>query len=138
MGIPGFNVWFAGEHKNAYVPLGKVRVDHLYIDLNSVLHNVMRKAKNHNHFHKLLHKRLHGILDATCPTKSVMLAVDGPAPLAKLLTQRDRRKVSKFIMKVVEREQQRELELQEQGQGQQADQEQQQQQQGQQGQQQQG
>ncbi|PNH06347.1 5'-3' exoribonuclease 1 [Tetrabaena socialis] len=92
MGIPGFNVWFAGEHKNAYVPLGKVRVDHLYIDLNSVLHNVMRKAKNHNHFHKLLHKRLHGILDATCPTKSVMLAVDGPAPLAKLLTQRDRRK----------------------------------------------
>jgi hypothetical protein len=33
------------------------------------------------------------VLDATNPQKSVMLAVDGPAPLAKLLTQRERRKV---------------------------------------------
>ncbi|KAG2491419.1 hypothetical protein HYH03_010208 [Edaphochlamys debaryana] len=92
MGIPGFNTWFSEKYGKAYVPLGKVRVDHLYIDLNSVLHTVMRKARNHNHFHKLLHKRLHAILDATNPTKSVMLAVDGPAPLAKLLTQRERRK----------------------------------------------
>ena len=52
-----------------------------------------RAARNHNHFHKLLHKRMHAILDATSPTKSVMIAVDGPAPLAKLLTQRERRKV---------------------------------------------
>lgn len=50
-------------------------------------------ARNHNHFHKMLHKRLHGILESTQPTKSVMIAVDGPAPLAKLLTQRERRKV---------------------------------------------
>ncbi|KXZ51587.1 hypothetical protein GPECTOR_12g550 [Gonium pectorale] len=92
MGIPGFNVWFSEKYAKAYVPLGRVRVDHLYIDLNSVLHTVMRRARNHNHFHKLLHKRLHSILDVTGPTKSVMIAVDGPAPLAKLLTQRDRRK----------------------------------------------
>ncbi|KAG2440154.1 hypothetical protein HXX76_004267 [Chlamydomonas incerta] len=92
MGIPGFNTWFSETYPKAYVPMGNVRVDHLYIDLNSVLHTVMRRARNHNHFHKLLHKRLHAILDATSPTKSVMVAVDGPAPLAKLLTQRERRK----------------------------------------------
>ncbi|MEW5302265.1 MAG: hypothetical protein WDW36_005067 [Sanguina aurantia] len=95
MGIPGFNVWFSNQHKDAYLPLSRVRVDHLYIDMNSVLHNVMRQAKSRQQFHKLLHQRLNGILDVTSPVKSVMLAVDGPAPLAKLLTQRDRRKTSK-------------------------------------------
>lgn len=44
MGIPGFSAWFASENKQAYVPLGQLRVDHLYIDMNSVLHNVMRKG----------------------------------------------------------------------------------------------
>jgi 5'-3' exonuclease len=45
-------------------------------------------------FHTLLHQRLDAILQLTNPRKSVMLAIDGPAPLAKLMTQRERRKVS--------------------------------------------
>lgn len=44
MGIPGFNLWFSNKHKDAYLPLSRVRVDHLYIDMNSVLHNVMRQG----------------------------------------------------------------------------------------------
>ena len=45
MGIPGFSLWFSSKNKEAYVPLDTVRVDHLYIDLNSVLHTVLRRGE---------------------------------------------------------------------------------------------
>lgn len=57
------------------------------------LNAVAAAGKSWEKFHKRLHSRLNAILDMTKPRKSVMLAVDGPAPLAKLLTQRERRKV---------------------------------------------
>lgn len=40
MGIPGFNTWFYENNKQAYVPLQQLKVDHLYVDMNSLLHNV--------------------------------------------------------------------------------------------------
>ena len=39
-------------------------------------------------FHVLLFRELDRILARTQPRKSVVFALDGPAPLAKLLTQR--------------------------------------------------
>jgi 5'-3' exonuclease len=57
---------------------------------NSISHPA---AENYDKYHALLHKRLDAIMRLTNPRKSVMLAIDGPAPLAKLITQRDRRKV---------------------------------------------
>lgn len=50
-------------------------------------------ARNLDNYHELLYKRLDRLLNVTQPCKSVMLAIDGPAPLAKLMTQRERRKV---------------------------------------------
>lgn len=46
-----------------------------------------------DHFHSLMFIKLDAILTATQPRKSVLFALDGPAPLAKLMTQRARRKV---------------------------------------------
>lgn len=65
MGIPGFSLWFNEQHNYAYVPLSQVQVDHLYLDMNSILHTVMRNCTSYDHFHKLLHKRLHMILEST-------------------------------------------------------------------------
>ncbi|KAL6751305.1 XRN 5'-3' exonuclease N-terminus-domain-containing protein [Haematococcus lacustris] len=92
MGIPGFNSWFAENNKRSYVTLSSVKVDHVYLDLNSILHTAMRNSTSWEKFHKRLHAVLNGVMDVIEPRKSVMLAVDGPAPLAKLLTQRERRK----------------------------------------------
>jgi 5'-3' exonuclease len=50
-------------------------------------------ARNLDHYHEVLYKRMDRLLNVTQPRKSVMLAIDGPAPLAKLMTQRERRKV---------------------------------------------
>ena len=63
-----------------------------YIDLASTLHTVTRKAYSRNAFHMLLHKRLDELIDSLQPQKRVVIAMDGPAPLAKLLEQRRRRK----------------------------------------------
>jgi 5'-3' exonuclease len=56
-------------------------------------HPYIHAADCYDKYHALLHKRLDAIMRLTNPRKSVMLAIDGPAPLAKLITQRDRRKV---------------------------------------------
>ena len=49
-------------------------------------------AKSEGHFAILIFSRLDALLRDTRPRRSVVLALDGPAPLAKLLTQRLRRK----------------------------------------------
>lgn len=111
MGVPGFNSWFAGKHRHAYVSCFNKSWDHVYIDMASILHAAMKKgvqlttvlgvlaeqnvlmcsvpaASNLPHFHKILFARLDSIMALASPRKSVMFALDGPAPLAKLLTQR--------------------------------------------------
>lgn len=115
MGVPGFNTWFARHHRQAYVAYAGRSWDHLYIDMASILHSTMKSgkalawllptllackdktrtymstlfaARNLPHFHKMLFLRLDSIMALTSPKKSVMFAMDGPAPLAKLLTQR--------------------------------------------------
>ncbi|KAG1676125.1 hypothetical protein FOA52_004965 [Chlamydomonas sp. UWO 241] len=92
MGIPGYSLWFHAQNADCYLPLSQFVIDHVYIDANSLLHNALRSSKSWEHFHKNLHIRLNRVLESINPRKSVMIAVDGPAPLAKLLTQRERRK----------------------------------------------
>ena len=45
-------------------------------------------ARNVSRFHIALYRQLDEVLNRTHPRKSVVFALDGPAPLAKLLTQR--------------------------------------------------
>ncbi|KAL0025515.1 hypothetical protein WJX77_008035 [Trebouxia sp. C0004] len=91
MEVPGFNTWFARNNRHAYVSYFNMKWDHVYIDMASVLHSAMKSARNLPHFHKILFARLDSIMASAAPQKSVMFALDGPAPLAKLLTQRRRR-----------------------------------------------
>jgi hypothetical protein len=58
-----------------------------------VLCLLLLPARNLDSYHEVLYKRMDKLLNVTQPRKSVMLAIDGPAPLAKLMTQRERRKV---------------------------------------------
>lgn len=45
MGIPGFNIWFNETYQSSYDRLGNVEIDHVYIDMNSILHNTLRSAR---------------------------------------------------------------------------------------------
>jgi len=51
MGIPKFNSWFHAAHAPAYVRLdgpdgpGTGGADHVYVDMNSVLHSALRQVR---------------------------------------------------------------------------------------------
>jgi hypothetical protein len=98
MGIPGFSTWLRQRYPEAFEDpkqggqASTVGHDAVYIDLASTLHTVTRKAYSRNAFHVLLHRRLDELIDSLGPKKRVVIAMDGPAPLAKLLEQRRRRK----------------------------------------------
>ena len=94
MGIPGFSTWLRARYPEAFEDPREHGKSHdaVYIDLASTLHTVTRKAYSKSAFHVLLHRRLDELIDSLGPTKRVVIAMDGPAPLAKLLEQRRRRK----------------------------------------------
>lgn len=98
MGIPGFSTWLRQRYPEAFEDPKQGEHsstkghDAVYIDLASTLHTVTRKAYSRSAFHVLLHRRLDELIDSLGPKKRVVIAMDGPAPLAKLLEQRRRRK----------------------------------------------
>ncbi|KAF9947761.1 hypothetical protein BGZ72_010294 [Mortierella alpina] len=65
--------------------------DSVFIDVNCILHPSIRTAKNEAMFVKKLFTILDRLLAQFIPDRICYLSVDGPAPLAKLLTQKARR-----------------------------------------------
>jgi 5'-3' exonuclease len=59
--------------------------------MNVILHGILRRARGQDHAIKLLMHELDQVLQLTNPTRSLVLAIDGPAPAAKIATQRKRR-----------------------------------------------
>jgi XRN 5'-3' exonuclease N-terminus len=64
---------------------------HVCFDLNQVCHQAARRASDLQSVAKLIFREIDATLKVACPTKSIFFAIDGPAPTAKLLTQRRRR-----------------------------------------------
>ena len=94
MGVQGFQKWCAAKFPEAYVALydrDRTNVDHVYIDLNAYIHNACRRCWNETNAIQQLFKMLRTILRQVQPRFSFHLMVDGPAPVAKLYEQRQRR-----------------------------------------------
>jgi 5'-3' exonuclease len=65
--------------------------DHIYLDLNGLVHVLGRRAKDEDHLITMLFRQLDRLLKICVPTRTVFIALDGPASAAKLITQRKRR-----------------------------------------------
>ena len=95
MGIEGYTRWLYDAYPDCFqaAPPSKPRsFDHIYLDLNGHFHYwAYQGAKNEEHLTKLVYKDVDRILKLLQPRKSVVVMMDGPAPRAKLLTQRARR-----------------------------------------------
>jgi 5'-3' exonuclease len=92
-GVPGLNRFLKrtspASFKEVKASEGVVVVDHLCLDMNQMVHGGARKSATHTIMS--MYKELDRVLMTFVPTKSIVFAFDGPAPFAKLQTQRNRR-----------------------------------------------
>lgn len=95
MGIPRLTPWLTNTFPDAFSGQSVVEADHVYIDTNSVLHDVLNgidACPDESRFLAAFHRRLDIIFDQLVARRSVFLAVDGPAAAAKIGEQRRRRR----------------------------------------------
>ena len=73
---------------------GSIEAKHVAIEMNPLLHTNMRLASDPKHFMSKIFCSLDKLLTVIKPTESLILVFDGPAPFAKMQTQRSRRSLS--------------------------------------------
>ena len=93
LGVPGFSTWIDVQFATSrgHVPEG-FSADVVAFDLNSLLHSQLRKAHDEPHAIKLTFRALHQALRCVRPETTVLLAIDGSGPMAKMATQQSRRR----------------------------------------------
>lgn len=92
MGILNFHKWLRDKYPKQYKSIVKpIEIDHLYIDMNFVLHNCIYGTNKIDILYKKVFGFINNVIKNIIPTKSITFATDGPAPYAKLLLQRSRR-----------------------------------------------
>jgi len=97
-GIRGFRGWFESQFPNAMTTIEhshknkqSEKFDHVLLDVNQLLHVTLRRSRTEGHALTLLIQELDKCMDIASPTRSIVLAFDGPPAAAKLATQRRRR-----------------------------------------------
>jgi hypothetical protein len=94
-GISGFRSWFESQFPESVVAINvdssEETFDHVLLDMNHVIHIVMRRSRSEEHAIRMLLSELDGLLRMAVPTKSLVIALDGAPAAAKLATQRTRR-----------------------------------------------
>ena len=98
MGIPSYFSYIIKNYSNIIRNLqfftGGSTIDHLYMDCNSIIYDAVRSVESDNIEDAILSQVISKIEDyirMIKPTKSVYIAFDGVAPLAKMEQQRTRR-----------------------------------------------
>jgi len=102
MGVPGFFAWLLKYKNNIIIEKIDVKVDCLYFDANCLFHpkcfEMLKLHWNESNINRLENKMIlhiieyiQFIIDYVKPVKSIFIAVDGVAPIAKIDQQRKRR-----------------------------------------------
>lgn len=92
MGIPKYHKWLTERYPDAFAEAQEDSSDHVYVDVNALLHDCMRHATSEDGFFQQLFRKFDVLFATVSPARSAFLAVDGPASCAKCLTQRTRRR----------------------------------------------
>jgi hypothetical protein len=94
MGIPKYRQWMQERFPDAFRQQAVLEVDHVYVDANSIMHEVGRRANSEGQFLALLAGKLDQLFAVVRPTQTCFIAVDGPASFAKATEQRKRRQTN--------------------------------------------
>ena len=110
MGIPSYFSYIIKKHGKIVKVLKQSKLVHnLYLDSNSIIYDSLRKMNKKNtettlHFERRLYNniclKIEEYISIVNPLKTVFIAFDGVAPVAKLEQQRTRRYKSHFIRNV--------------------------------------
>ena len=95
MGITNFYKWVKNSYKECITNIGSRCYNHVYIDLNYLLHMCYYNSDNLDSVIKKLSTIILDICTKTQPSDTVNLYCDGTSPFAKLIIQRERRFSSK-------------------------------------------
>ncbi|KAJ1618563.1 hypothetical protein T492DRAFT_849247 [Pavlovales sp. CCMP2436] len=90
MGVTGLTQWARAALPHAFVP-APADAEHVHVDVNSLVHEAIRHVRDDDGALASLAHRLDTLVATVRPGMSLALALDGPAPLCKLTTQRARR-----------------------------------------------
>mmetsp|Transcript_10767 Transcript_10767/g.35281 ORF Transcript_10767/g.35281 Transcript_10767/m.35281 type:complete len:299 (-) Transcript_10767:12-908(-) len=104
MGVKGLNSWIAASFPGVMQPAaqgGKGKFsrpapppcpyDHVMLDANGIVHRACRSRSSEREVIRAIVCEIDAVLRAYPARESVLIALDGPGPLAKLLEQRKRR-----------------------------------------------
>ena len=88
LGVPGFSSWLDLHFATSRSEVPEdFSADVVAFDMNSVAHAALRNSRDETHAIKLIFQRLHATLRCVRPERYVLLALDGPGPMAKMATQ---------------------------------------------------
>mgnify|MGYP001011998677 CR=1 FL=1 len=90
MGIDKFQTWIYNNHYNTIEPYDNGFYNHVYIDINYILHKLISYSPDENTLIKNVIESIHSYFQ-NGNLKSINLAVDGSANYAKILLQKKRR-----------------------------------------------
>jgi 5'-3' exonuclease len=101
MGIPVFFKTLITDYQHVIEPVSNQKIDNLFFDLNCLIHPSCAKVEDGNEDEMIdtIIKDIHKLIQLTGAT-FVYIAIDGPAPKAKMLQQRARRLKSVLEEKV--------------------------------------
>ncbi len=91
MGITNFHKMIKEKYTGAFKKKWMQSYDHVYVDLNYVLHFCSYSSNSEDEVLNKLYNFFDNVLAELIPTKSLTVCSDGVAPLAKLILQRQRR-----------------------------------------------
>lgn len=91
MGITNFYKWIKAEYSNCIKPISDECYNHVYIDMNYLLHMCVYDCDNFDILIKKIETIILDICIKTQPSDSLNIFCDGTSPFAKLILQRERR-----------------------------------------------
>jgi 5'-3' exonuclease len=100
MGIAKFHTWLRGRFCKAIHPYEHTPYQHIYIDLNNILHRLAYRAQSHQHLIDLTLATLSGIYNRHKPMKTMNIAGDGAAGNAKIALQKKRRELESIATEI--------------------------------------
>lgn len=94
MGIKGLNAWIHATFPGVMLSVdehGGAAYDHVLFDLNGIVHQACRRREKEKDVLRTITNELDTLLRLFPARRTVLIALDGPGPEAKLLEQRKRR-----------------------------------------------